>query len=367
VPGIYLKHGETYVSMTEAPFDAEEVLQALIGQHPEMLTDETAGQGALLLVRREAAVSDQEDAGGRWSLDHLYVDRHGVPTLVEVKRSSDTRGRREVVAQMLDYAANAKVSFSAERMAAWLEDDREERGTSAAQVLSDTLGVEDPDAFWASVATNLEAERFRLIFVSDVIPPELRRIIEFLNGQMASTEVLAIEVKQYVDEQARHQTIVPRVIGNTETAKRTKRARSPVTVTDRASLLAALNDGDPGAADAAEAVLDWAEEQPDLSVRWNKAGDIGLAVGHPALLRIWAEGTIEVKVHTLRQIDRGWDNDERIDRLIARLEEIDGVQFFKGARRRWPRTALAPLAETDKRQTFLAVVMDAIRELRVER
>jgi len=173
--------------MTETPFDAEQVLQALIAQHPEMLADDTAGQGPLLLLRREASVSDQEDGGGRFSLDHLYVDSQGVPTLVEVKRSSDTRARREVVAQMLDYAANAKLSFSAERMAAWLEDAAQERGTSAAEALSDTLGVQDSDVFWASVATNLDAERFRLIFVSDIIPPELRRIIEFLNGQMVQT------------------------------------------------------------------------------------------------------------------------------------------------------------------------------------
>jgi hypothetical protein len=37
----------------------------------------------------------------------LFVDRDGVLVLVEVKRSSDTRIRREAVGQMLDYAANA--------------------------------------------------------------------------------------------------------------------------------------------------------------------------------------------------------------------------------------------------------------------
>src|SRR3954453_9397750 len=154
LPGIYLRHGDTYVPMTETAFDAEDLLQALIAQHPEMLADENAGQGPLLLVRREAAVADHPDAGGRWSLDHLYVDGEGVPTLVEVKRSSDTRGRREVVAQMLDYAANAKLSFSPERMAAWIEEAAHGRDITAAEVLSDTLGVEDPDAFWATVATN---------------------------------------------------------------------------------------------------------------------------------------------------------------------------------------------------------------------
>jgi hypothetical protein len=141
VPGIYLKYGDAYVAMTETPYDREGVLQALIAQHPEMLADEAAGQGPLLLVRREAAVSDNEDAGGRWSLDHLYLDRDGIPTLVEVKRSSDTRGRQEVVAQMLDYAANAKTSFSPDRIAVWLEDDSQARGTSAAQALAETLGI----------------------------------------------------------------------------------------------------------------------------------------------------------------------------------------------------------------------------------
>lgn len=195
MPGIYLRHGDAYVAMSETPFDAESVLQALIAQHTEVLVDEEGVQGPLLLVRREATVSDQADTGGRWSLDHLYVDANGVPTLVEVKRSSDTRGRREVVAQMLDYAANAKHSFTSERMIAWLEEDARKRGTTAVQALSETLGVEDPDAFWEAVANNLDTQRFRLIFVSDVIPRELRQIIEFLNDQMTRTDVLAIEVK----------------------------------------------------------------------------------------------------------------------------------------------------------------------------
>lgn len=112
MPNIYHRDGEAYVAMTETPFDAEDVLQGLIAQHPEILADDSAGQGPLLLVRREAGITDQQDGGARFSLDHLYLDSQGVPTLVEVKRSSDTRGRREVVAQMLDYAANAKLSLA---------------------------------------------------------------------------------------------------------------------------------------------------------------------------------------------------------------------------------------------------------------
>lgn len=54
--------------------------------------------------------------GNRWSLDHLFLDQDAVPTLVEVKRSDDTRIRREVVGQMLDYAANGVVYWPAERL-----------------------------------------------------------------------------------------------------------------------------------------------------------------------------------------------------------------------------------------------------------
>jgi len=100
---------------------------------------------------------------------------------------------------------------------------------------------------------------------------------------MARTDVLAIEVKQYVyaDDHGEHQTIVPRVIGNTETAKHTKRARSTVTMTNRTSLIAALENEDPAAAHAAAAVLDWGENQPNLSVRWTRAGDLGSASSGP--------------------------------------------------------------------------------------
>jgi hypothetical protein len=56
-----------------------------------------------------------------------------------------------------------------------------------------------------------------MLFVADVIPPELRRIIEFLNEQMDPAEVLGVEIKQYVGEGMK--TLVPRVIGQTAEAE----------------------------------------------------------------------------------------------------------------------------------------------------
>ena len=71
-----------------------------------------------LLVRREMGVPDEELGSDRWSLDHLFLDQDAMPTLVEVKRSSDTRIRREVVGKMLDYAANAVAHWSIDQIIA---------------------------------------------------------------------------------------------------------------------------------------------------------------------------------------------------------------------------------------------------------
>ncbi len=359
---IYLRLGRTYVSMSETPYHSEDVLQALLAQHPEMLTVDGRHAGKLLLVQREASVKDSEGSGGRWSLDHLYLDADGIPTLVEVKRSSDTRGRREVVAQMLDYAANAKVSFSVETLVTWIDERAREAGTTVVEALASALGVDDPDGFWQRVATNLEAERFRLIFVSDVIGPELRRIIEFLNGQMTRTEVLAIEVKQYTDAAGKQQTIVPRLIGDTTEARVTKGSGVSPFLLDRDRLVAALAHQSPEAASAAEAILDWAEQQPRLEVHWTKAAD--LSVGDTQrLLRLWPDGALEVRLETLRRPPRGWD-EARIEELATKLNEIDGVALGPG--RRWPRLSLTSLAEPRAQRAFLDVIDEALNNLACE-
>jgi hypothetical protein len=75
---------------------AEHVLQTLIAKFPSLLGgDQDAGDTPrrYLLVSREAALPDDEDAAGRWSVDHLFLDQDAVPTLVEAKGRADTRIR----------------------------------------------------------------------------------------------------------------------------------------------------------------------------------------------------------------------------------------------------------------------------------
>ncbi len=107
--GIFLAIGGALTVLEQADYDSEAVLQIALAQFPEVIAGpSTTGvsEARLLLIRREMGIPSAQGAGSTWSLDHLFVDSEGVPVLVEVKRSSDTRIRREVVGQMMDYAAN---------------------------------------------------------------------------------------------------------------------------------------------------------------------------------------------------------------------------------------------------------------------
>lgn len=222
-----LQDGGGLVRMSESRYDSEALLQELLAKYPDLLAGDQidgAEPRRWLLVSREMGVPDEEDGGDRWSLDHLFLDQDAIPTLVEVKRSSDTRIRREVVGQMLDYAANAVVYWPVETIRARFEKTCEAQGTDPATALVTFLGdTGEAEAFWQRAKTNLQAGRVRLVFVADEVPPELRRVVEFLNGQMDPAEVLAVEIKQFTGA-GKLTTLVPRLVGQTAAAQQQKKA-----------------------------------------------------------------------------------------------------------------------------------------------
>lgn len=123
--GIFLIQDDgELVEMTEQPYNLEIELQELVTKYPNILAGDQIDSTIprrWLLIKPEMEVPFEEDAYGRWFVDHLFLDQDGIPTLVEVKRSCDTRIRREVVGQMLDYAANAVVYFSVDTIRAKFE------------------------------------------------------------------------------------------------------------------------------------------------------------------------------------------------------------------------------------------------------
>ena len=202
--------------MEEQPFVSEDDLQELLAKHPELLDGEQVRPDAprrWILISREMGIAERSQESPRWSLDHLIVDQDAVPTLVEVKRSSNTEIRRTIVGQLLEYAAHASDTWTVDTMRERYVASCEKSGDDPEARLAQLLQTDDADveSFFQEVATNLAARRMRLLFVADEIPDPLLRVVEFLNQQMPRVEVLAVEIKQYTGTARR--TLVPRVMG----------------------------------------------------------------------------------------------------------------------------------------------------------
>src|SRR5687767_5435587 len=95
--GIYLRDGDGGLTPLQRRRLTETAdLQPLLAQAPELLTgdDESTAQ-RFMLVQRELGIAHGDREGARWSVDHLFLDEDGTPTLVEVKHSSNTEIRRQ--------------------------------------------------------------------------------------------------------------------------------------------------------------------------------------------------------------------------------------------------------------------------------
>lgn len=269
---IFLVEGERKLTpMTETNYVKEDDLQALLANYPDLLPGDQINledPRRWLLVAREVGVPGSQDETGRWSLDHLFLDQDGVPTFVECKRASDTRSRREVVAQMLDYAANGVSYWKMDSLRQAASQTAQKSGKSLDSEILKLINSDDPfqlEQYWTRVEENLKSSNVRLIFVADSVPSELRRLVEFLNEQMTTVEVLAVEAKQFVGDGV--SAIVPRLLGMTETAREVKR-QSNRSRTNREEMLSKCT---PEAAQFFEYLLDTADKQGH-TIYWGVVG-----------------------------------------------------------------------------------------------
>lgn len=364
---IFMVDGESrLVEMREQPYDDELVLQKLLADYPHLLAGDQMGNGPArrwLLVSREMPVMIEDEGTAYGYLDHLFLDQDAVPTLVEVKRSTDMRIRREVVGQMLDYAANAARYWPVERMREYFGRRFREEPGAADRALADFLAGEDPEAFWQRAKTNLQAGKVRLVFVADVIPPSLRAIIEFLNGQMDPAEVLGVEVRQYVGGELR--TLVPRVIGQTAAADR-KNARpqpDPWTLPRfRERLKEKKGDA---AVRVADLILEWARERmPDFYFGRGTADGaviprVWISGRRYLFFTLYSYGTVELSPQWMKAMP-GFEPDERRREFLERINRIPGVSVPVDAIARRPSLPVTLLEPEPARQAFFEVIEWAI-------
>ena len=357
--GVYLiQDNGQLVEMTQQPPPNEDHLQRLVADYPNLLAGDQINPTAprrWLLISREVPLASEPDGGPRWSVDHLFLDQDAIPTLVEVKRASDTRIRREVVGQLLEYAANAVIYWPIETIRHYFETGCGARDLDPDQVLSDFLVGGDADAFWVQVQTNLQAGRLRLVFLADAIPPELRRIVEYLNQQMNPTEVLAVEVRQYGGE-GKQRVLTPLVLGTLEKSSPPTSNKQPWTA---ASFFPEL-EGRHGrqAASTARALLNWATSR-GLRIWWGAGARSGsffpildLRAGAAYTFAVWTYQSVEIQFQYMAVPP--FNDEAHRDELRRRLNEISGVNIPADRLSKRPSILLQDLRDETALRQFLA-------------
>ena len=318
-------------ALEETGYLAEVVLQELLARYPELLAGDQIdpeNPRRWLLVTREMGVPGAETESGRWSLDHLFIDQDGIPTFVECKRAEDTRLRREVVAQMLDYAANGVEYWNIQRIRETAALTAEHSGQSLAEAVRILIGdpEADVDAFWGLVEENLKNRKVRLIFVADQTPRELRRMVEFLNDEFKNVEVLIVEIKQYEDpSRPGDKALVSRVIGLSETA-RTARSTSPRSLTNRSEFLSRCS---PAGRRFFEDLFERAHEM-NFILRWGTKG-VSVRYAHSkqgqlvTYLHGFPEDLLEFYFDPKGPLDRGKDSSFRSKMLSSGIFYESGL------------------------------------------
>jgi hypothetical protein len=304
-------------ALRETPYEKELDLQDFLTRHPALLAGDqmnAVDPRRFMLVSAEAGIAIVEGGAAYFSLDHLFLDQDGIPTLVEVKRSLDFRARREVIGQMLEYAANACAHWNISRLRSVFEARCLKAGISSNDELQ-TLQLEpnlDADGFWDKVAANLEQEKLRLVFVADKFSPETQRIIEFLNGQMQKTEVYAVEMRQFIGVGMR--TLAPRVLNpsilQTDRRATASGSRGEIWTEDRFYVALAEHAGED-AVSAFRRIQEWAADQAHVETFFGRGkGEGSIIIGYqPAgasakestvFLTLWTSGRAEVDFEYLK-------------------------------------------------------------------
>lgn len=370
--GIYLMQDNgDLTEMNEKLYDSEAGLQELLAKYPNLLAgDQMDSQDPRrwLLVKREMGLPSDDIEGSRWSVDHLFLDQDGIPTLVEVKRSTNSEIHREIVGQLLEYGAHAVLYWPVERIIAELERRCEEEHIDLESALSDVLSPDsDSDQYWDRVRTNLQAGHIRLVFVADVIPRELRRIVEFLNEQMHPADVFALEVKQFVGGGLK--TLVPRLIGASEK----KRGTGPGTKKkwNESDFLAAIHEtAGPQAETAARNLLGSLYDMEDVEVWWGegpKSGSFVPRIFHKRvkhqLFAARTAGKIDFYFDVYMK-KQPFESEAMRQELLDRLVAVSGLQLSQEKTTGYPNASIVPLADPESLSQFTDVIYWMIKEIR---
>ncbi len=363
-------------ALVETKYERELDLQELVASHPALLAgSQMTPPRSFMLLTKEAGIAIAAEASSYFSLDLLFVDQDAVLTFVEIKRSSDTRARREVVGQLIEYAANACAFWNVDRLRA----EFEKRFTDPDLELSTTLAVsvDQREMFWQRIYENLKQETIRLIFVADSWSLETQRMVTFLNRHM-DCDVYAVEIRQFTGTNTK--TLVARLLNPSvaETDRKLSNAHQPGEQWTNERFYEALGNklGQETVA-AVRSIQDGLLEIARTHVFFGRgrilgslqfaymgaAGAITYRSGRDVVFcTIWSDGTVEIDMEYL-VTHPPFDDVAVRDRYLEQLASLPSVVIDPRRREKRPTFPATALLSAEAREQFLTAQRNLVNLL----
>ena len=197
-------------------------LQELLRQHPAILpvAEIEAIFSPMVPMGREVATENG-------SIDNMFISSRGYLTIVETKLWRNPEAKREVVAQVIDYAsALAKWDYARlEATARQYTKKYSESALSLADWIEKQTGEElegGRDFFEDTVSRNLRLGRILVLIVGDRIRESVIEMVNYVNKYPGlALNVALVELQAHWLEKGKWPIVaVPRIIARTEIVER---------------------------------------------------------------------------------------------------------------------------------------------------
>jgi len=339
-------------------------MQELLTDYSELIpSDEisTDDPPKFLVIRREAGVT----AG---SIDILLIDHNGIPTVVETKLIDNREIRRSVLAKGVEYLAHIKTEWTAER---FLEEGRNfwsERHSNIEAKALERLGSSFDNDFLNKVTANINQNKMRLIIASDKIPPELRRIIEFLNDASVF-DIFGVEMRYFAAKDNNYRILAPHLVGLSETTKDRKAKNTSKWDYDRFFETIQSNCSSDKV-NIAQELFEFGKAISEREVEWGFGKERG---SYTARLVIGKERFSLFSVYTSGEfsINIGWNGNRQkelgikvSEKYIRRLKEDLSIEFDVSSWEKvWPMADLSKLLP-EKKDKFKKLIADFVFDVK---
>jgi hypothetical protein len=323
--------GGEWRSLDTGSYSDESHLQKLLLREPRLIDLKTP----LLACVPEFGIP------GAGSLDLLGVDEAAGVTLVECKLAKNHEVKREVVGQVLEYAAFPSLMPV---------DEFVRRFDTLAERQLETA-VTDKGLDWAGfeegLAENLRTGSFNLVVAVDHINDQLRKSLLFLNAHTDFT-VAALELEYIADDEV--EVLIPQLHGGEVDKEAAGRSASPVRMHwDERSFFAEVEKLDGERRRLVEDLYEFTRREADeLTWGTGKNGAYVFRVKR-AVFAVYASGDIRVLPGNFWDVDQ-----DAVAEFRDRISVITGKDFSQ-VESAW--VSMSFLADGEKMRQFKEAVL----------